>query len=163
MNALHDLTNDELACIGVSVSSPRALMHLLERREEVARVRQSLRDGSTTIVDIRDFVGALLAELQRGVRFPHDVAIAAVAVALQDHPGSFAEEYLRDLARTRIAELRASPMVAAACLERRRVTPATDKTVRLGPIPQPSFALDPAPQRPPRTLTSTTQHRVRAA
>lgn len=132
MESLESLNSDDLAELGITISSPRALRSLLDRRSEVAAVRRALREGGVEPDDIRNYVGRLLGSLTRGVRFPHDVALSALAVALQDHPGDFAVEFLEDLSRTRVSELRASPLVADACLQERQVTPVTFGDLLIG-------------------------------
>lgn len=125
MSVLNDLDSEGLADLGATIGGAEALRLVLSQRPEVSAVRRALAEGALAFPDVRDFVSTLLMDLRRGERFPHDVALAALAVALEDHPGDHAAAYLEDLARTRIAELRASPIVAAACLRERRVVPAT--------------------------------------
>jgi hypothetical protein len=59
-------------------------------------------------------------DLRRGECFPHDLALAALAVALEYRPTPFAKEYLRDLSRLRLAEMSTSVRLAQECLAHSR-------------------------------------------
>src|SRR5687768_8742705 len=106
MNQLLVLTTDEfIASIG-AVSSPKALRKHLMQCAEVQAVRKALADGLITEATIERFTDELMDDFVRGTHFPHELALAALAVALETRHTDFAENYLLDLARLmKIAEV----------------------------------------------------------
>lgn len=118
-NLLEQLTfNDFYLSLGF-ILPPPSMRRLLLASKEVQRVQESLRSGEITEAMIRDFVASLMGSLKKGLRFPHDLALASLAVALERRPTDFAEEYLCDLARLRLAEMSTSISVARECLKQR--------------------------------------------
>lgn len=91
--------------------------------DEVAMLRYSIRSGAVGEEDIREFVAEVLNVFDPGVRYEEDIAVCAVAVALEDHYSLFAEEYLIDLASVRSRELSFASRIAAECLKHRRTVP----------------------------------------
>jgi len=116
---LDALTRDEFALETAFVSTVEALRRALGRSAEVRAVRRALDEGLLCESTIRRFVGAMMGDLRRGVRFPHDLAMAALAVALERRGGDFADEFLNDLARLELAEMSLSIRVARLCLRQR--------------------------------------------
>jgi hypothetical protein len=105
---------------------PAALRLALQRLPGVKRLEIALRRGEITEEMIRNFAGALAAEFQEGTRLPGDLALAALAVVLEQRPTAFAEEYLCDLARLRLAEMTTSSRVARECLKNRFALPKNE-------------------------------------
>lgn len=96
-----------------------ALRNLMERSAEVQDLRAHLRSGEVVEADIRVFVETLLFEFKVGEHLAGDLALAAIAVALEPFQFSesgFAAEYIRDLANILRSEMRTSSRVARACL-----------------------------------------------
>jgi hypothetical protein len=98
---------------------PRALRSQLHARSEVQDVSAALANGGLKEHAVREFVTSLLAGLCNGERFPHDLTLAALAVALEARPTEFAREYLQDLADLDVAEMSSSIHVARECLKQR--------------------------------------------
>jgi hypothetical protein len=117
MNALQELLSDEFqASIGV-VGSPEGLRRCLLKSGFVAAIRDVLWTGQLTEASIERFVAALMKDFQRGIQFPHELPMAAIAVALESRKTKFSEDYLIDLARLKkIAEMDVAPRLAAICL-----------------------------------------------
>jgi hypothetical protein len=130
---LHVLTTDDFTDgVGV-VLPPSPLRHVLQRAPHVRRIGAALRYGQITEQDIRVFVAQLLREFKPGELFRHDIALAALAVAMEHCGDRFAEEYLIDLARVERPEFRAAYRVARECLKARYAFPQTQ--VRMARYP----------------------------
>ena len=71
-----------------------------------------------------------MRDFKRGTQFPHEPALAAIAVAIESRQTKFADDFLLDLARlNKIAEMDLAPRVAAICLqERLKTTKVTRRT-----------------------------------
>jgi hypothetical protein len=122
---LLDLTTDDFNdSIGV-VLPPSPLRHVIQRSSQVRRIGEALRYGQITEQDIRRFVAQMLREFKPGELFRHDIALAALAVAMEHWGDGFAEEYLIDLARIERPEFRAAYRVARECLKARYRFPQT--------------------------------------
>lgn len=105
------------ASIG-SLTSPKALRRSLLHRPEVASVREALRNGHISEGTIERFVDSLMADFQRGTQFPHELALAALACALDGRRTEFAYNYLLDLARLqKFSELDIAPKIGGQCLQ----------------------------------------------
>ena len=115
--ALERLTSDELFLSVAGLSTPNALHRFLGTRYEVAEVREALREGAISEEALRRFLSRLTEDFRRGERFVHELAFAALAVAMETRPTSFAEEFLQDLARLQIGEISIATRVARECLE----------------------------------------------
>jgi hypothetical protein len=118
--------------VGV-VLPPAPLRRVLQRTVEVRRIETALRYGELTQQDIRGFVAQLLREFKPGELFVHDIALAALAVAMEHWSDRFAEEYLIDLARVERPEFRAAYRVARQSLKARYAFPQTQ--VRMARYP----------------------------
>lgn len=116
------LTDDFLASIGV-VSNPSALRRTLLKNEHVIELRQAMTLSKTSERSVREFCDLLYRDFERGAQFPHELALAAVAVILEDRRTEFAEEYLLDLARLNIQEMSLAPRVARECYAHWRSLP----------------------------------------
>ena len=103
--------------------SPAAVRRSLMKSPFVRHVAAALRFGAITEGIIQEFVSSIMAEFTNGLRLQNDLALAALAVALELRPTEFAEEYLHDLARLDLAEMRTSINVARECLKSRCSVP----------------------------------------
>ena len=83
-------------CAGV-ITGPVALRHFLAGREEARNLGEAVQSGLVEEGSLREFVSALLQDLQKGLHFPHDLMLAALAVAVEGWAAPFTEEYLRGL------------------------------------------------------------------
>jgi hypothetical protein len=116
---LEQLASDGFQSVFGSVSTTQALLRVLRRTPAVRQVRESLASEQLSDGDLRAFVAELLHAWSPGRLFPHDVALAAIAVVLESRFTSFADEYLHDLARLRAPEVPKATRVARLCLEAR--------------------------------------------
>ena len=123
---LEDLTSEDLAVRLAFLSTPSALRACLQKTAEVAELTRELRLGAITEDGIKSFMSGLLEDLRIGERFQQEMAVAALAVALETRPTDFAEQFLRNLSGLRLAEMGAAARVARECLKR-RVTLADSK------------------------------------
>ena len=113
-------------------SNPAAVRRRLARMPEVAAIREALKQGAITEETIRRFVSHLTSDFVRGEHFAHEDALAAICVALEAQPTDFADEFLHDLARLKLAELSLAIRVARECVDRRvGVANRTDRTLNL--------------------------------
>ena len=109
--------------------SNEALYAFLSQAQEVLDLRRALGSGEVLEKEIRDFTNRLLRDFRPNVLFEHDIALAALAVALsRDWNTPFAEEYIIDLAKLRNPEFRRS--IAVARLAARRLYQNTDTLSR---------------------------------
>lgn len=120
MTALGNLQNEEIQTKGFVISTAEALKAFLKYRPEVVGLRKAIEAGEVTQTDIEEYVAELLRSFSSGKKFAHEIDLAAISMALETFPGSFAEEYLEDLSRLQIQELALAPRVARLCLARRR-------------------------------------------
>jgi len=118
------LSDDFIAEVGV-VSSPRGLRRAIYKSDRVAVLRRAISCGSITETDIRQFTERLMKDFSRGEKFPHELALAALAIALENRRTEFAEEYLLDLARLNIVEMSLAPGVARDSVRHWRQLPRT--------------------------------------
>jgi hypothetical protein len=116
---LERLKSEDFALtVGFLVPSP-ALGGKLRATREVQEVIAALAEGRLTDEEVRAFVSMLLADLRQGERFAHDLALAALAVALEGRTTALAQEYLQELADLERAEMSTSIRVARECLRQR--------------------------------------------
>ena len=118
-DVLKNLKEDSFVVRFACGSSPEGLRRALARTDEVRVARESLSSGVLTEDAIQDFVEALLFDFQAGTAFPHDIALATIAVLLESRPTNFAAQYLEDLSSLRRNEMMMSPGVAKFCLHAR--------------------------------------------
>ena len=89
-----------------------------------------MTDDASTRVRLSTYAG--LSSRRAILRI--ELALAALAVAVERRPTDFAEEFLHDLARPQIAEMGLAIRVARECLRHRTsVAVTTAKTRSLGP------------------------------
>lgn len=121
---LSDLTTSSFE-MGVPIAANARTLRLLLRRNGIVRQLASrVADGSISDQEIEAFAGELIAEFDPGTRFPHQLALAALAVALESRYTPFAQRYLAQLGALRLEELRDCIDVARECLGHRERTTA---------------------------------------
>jgi hypothetical protein len=98
------------------VLSGKLVRRVLQRHEEVQTLARALDIGTVTTQNVEDFVRNEVGLIQRGVPLESDLAIAALAVALESSPSVFARRFITDLASLNIMEMRVSISVARECL-----------------------------------------------
>lgn len=116
---LDELISDSFVLSLGFLSTPTTLRRQLLRSKEVREVREALQQGAITEKTIREFVSSLLASFRVGARFEHELALATLAVVLERRPSDFAEEFLLDLAKLKLAEMPLCIRVARECLKHR--------------------------------------------
>jgi len=116
---LSHLTTDSFVLAAGFLSTPAAIHRHLALSAEVHEIRKGLRQGAITEETIREFVSSLMSLFHVGQRFEHEMALAALAVALERRPTDFAEEFLFDLAKLKLAEMPLCIRVARECLQQR--------------------------------------------
>lgn len=114
---LNQLTSDSFVLSAGIIATPEALRHFLLRSKEVHEVRNALRQGAITEETIRELVSSLMKDFRVGTRFEHELALAALAVVLERWATDFAEEFLLDLAKLKLAEMPLGIRVARECLK----------------------------------------------
>jgi hypothetical protein len=116
---LRALQSEEFtASVGFLLPTP-ALHQVLSRSPLVRDITKALAAGELTEDAIREFVESLMSDLQQGQHLPHDLALAALAVSLEHHPGPFAEEFLHSLSQLKLAEMSVSIRIANECRRHR--------------------------------------------
>lgn len=116
---LEQLASEPIQLLSACLSTASALRRGLARSAEVRAVREAVETGALTEGMMRAFVSGLMAELTTGESFAHDHTLSALAVVLEPLDLSFAEEFLQDLSRLRLAEMGMSVRVARECLKHR--------------------------------------------
>jgi hypothetical protein len=119
-----DSTFDSFGALPTPAVVRRALMSL----REVKLLAGAIRHGTVTEIQIRRFTSELVSCYQPNTAFPSGMALAALAVALEQSQSDFAEEYLLDLARLKLSELHLSIQVAKACLKARSLLNKNEKS-----------------------------------
>lgn len=119
MNVLDELLGEEIQTEGFAISTATALRIFLQQREEVRDLREALRSNRVTPTHITEFVEELLQSFRKGEKFEDELALAAIAVSLENYSVQFAEEYIQDLANLSIKEMPLAPRVARLCLANR--------------------------------------------
>ena len=99
---------------------PSPMRHVLQKSSFVQDINNAVKSGEITERDIREFAASIRVE--RGKKSIDDLALAAVAVALEDIETDFAHEYINDLAALNVSEIVLSRYVA------REVLKETEKT-----------------------------------
>jgi len=123
---LEQLKSEGFASEAAFLSTATALRSYLARTNEVVSLRKALERGAITDEALRQFVALLMRDLRPDERFPHELALSALAVALETRSTGLAEEFLNDLARLRLAEMSICIRVARECVHN-RVSLATSK------------------------------------
>jgi hypothetical protein len=106
--------------VGFIATAP-ALYRMLKKRPEVQQIKNALASGELTEEQLRTFVAEPMQQFRAGESFRDDLALATLAVALEDRPTEFAEEFLRDLGNVQVAEMPMSTRVARECRQGRKL------------------------------------------
>lgn len=120
---LDRLTDDEFHLSLGFMHTPAAIRRALLRSPDVKRLAAAIRYGLIHEDVIGRFVGSVTGPFEKGRRLPDDLALAALAVVLERRPTAFAEEFLHDLSRLDLTEMRLSIGVARECLANRYSLP----------------------------------------
>jgi hypothetical protein len=113
---LERLKSDEFQVPLAFIATAPALRRALRRRQEVQEIVAALTAKVIAEESLREFTNGLLRDLKPGEKFPHELAVSALAVALEGRPTAFADEFLHDLANLHLAEMSMSIRVARECL-----------------------------------------------
>ncbi len=138
---------------------PAAQRIALQRCRAVQDAAAAIRRREISWKTIRSFVDSQVSQFERGKRLPGDLALAALAVVLEQFSADFAEEFLCDLARLQLPEMLSSIRVARECLKHRLLLPRNEIRISKYPSDQKITA--------PRSLVaqkqSTTKEKRHAA
>jgi hypothetical protein len=113
----------------VVASTPRILRLRLRRCHEIRGLREQYDEGTLPDALLRQFVNGLLRRNRDPDWFPHQTALAAIAVVLEERFSPFSEMYLIDLARVKTGRLATASRVARLCLDARRMAPRNEMRV----------------------------------
>lgn len=130
-NALDKLKSMDFLLTVSPITTASGFRRCLQKSPFVTELRQSLVRGEITEKYIRRFVSESMKDFQRNIQFPHEPALAAVAVALESRKTPFVEEFLNDLARLEINEMDVAPRVAGACLAAWSTLPSSEHRTAL--------------------------------
>jgi hypothetical protein len=119
------LSSDDFQTVFGLISSAEGLYGALRRSPQVAEVRAFLTTGRLDDDQLRSFVAELLEAWSPNHLFPHDIALAALAVVLESRFTGFADEYLLDLARLRSPQIPKATRIAQLCLAARTASAHT--------------------------------------
>jgi hypothetical protein len=122
---LRHLGTDEFSDAIGFVLPPAPMRRALQSSPHVRALESALRYGQVTDAEVQQFLSKLLTDFRPGEVFRHDIALAALAVAMEHWYHPFAEDYLLDLARVQRSEFRCSFRVARECLKARYAFPRT--------------------------------------
>lgn len=147
MSSLDALLNSEFAMLALTVGTPDALASIFRSRPEIEAIRQALSEGALGIEEIREFVSTLVQQFQPNQKFSYDYVLGALAVALENIPGKFADGFLNDLSSLSVREIPLSPRIARIAISERnrQLIQTTSKFFTL-PIPaqmQRGLAIEP--------------------
>ena len=140
MRELDDLRSVPFQDLASSISTAEGLRAFLTSRPEVLSLRRAVATEAVGAQELREFIRTLLLGFTPNRKFADDVSIAAVAVAVETHPASFAQEFLDVLGQLVAAEIPLAPRVARICLRerRRRVSGMTTRQLTISnPVPGP--------------------------
>ncbi len=125
MNVLEKIKTEEFV-IDLGYQLPAKPMHkLLSGCPETLKIREGYQNGSISEVEIRDFVQGLLKEFKFDEKFYYDLTLATIAVALEKCYTNFADEYLYDLSKLELTELKIASDIAKDCLMEKEKLPLT--------------------------------------
>lgn len=119
MTLLDRIKSDEFIYSTGFALPPKAMRSALLRLRECSAFRDLYWNGAVTESMLRKYIQALMSDLNIGKRFPFDMTLALIAVALEPFSDTFADEYLYDLSRLELMELPVSIGLARVCLAER--------------------------------------------
>ncbi|MGA3122614.1 MAG: hypothetical protein ABSF69_17755 [Polyangiaceae bacterium] len=133
---LSELTSQEFEDAVGPLLPPAVLRMVLLKNLLVNKIADAFQTGTVTKQNLRDFIRSEVAELRRGEPLSHDLALAALAVALEGSPSSFASEFISGLATLDIVEMQQSVFMAKECMKNRRAAPRTEgRSFQISPPP----------------------------
>ena len=121
------LLSDEFDVAIGPIVRPPALRRVLAANPAVRAVTGGLASGEISETSIEEFVRECIAGYAPGQRVPGELALAAVAVAIERTQSEFAQRFLELLRGCFGPDLRVAPRVAAECLEWRRTALAQNQ------------------------------------
>jgi hypothetical protein len=122
MDLLDALSSEEFEVkVGPFVPAPSLRRRLMET-SEVRAVSKALLNQTLVDENINTHVNRLIQEFKPGKRFDHDLALSALAVALETRTTKFSEDFLDMLSKLHIMEMPISPRVATECQAHRKLT-----------------------------------------
>ena len=123
MNLLERIKSDDfIFSIGYEMP-PKAIRYILVRTEECKQLRDEYRSGNLSEAELRRYIQNLLGEFVSGKKFPYDMTLSLLAVALETLYARFADEYLSTLANLELVEMPLSIRVAKFCVQKRQQRP----------------------------------------
>lgn len=124
MSILNKIKSEDFI-IDLGYQLPARPMHkVLSERSETLMFRESYQNGSIEEQEIKNFVYDLLKDFKYGENFYNDLTLATIAVALEKCYTDFAKEYLYDLSKLELTELKLAAEVAKVCLMERERYPS---------------------------------------
>ncbi len=102
---LDNLKSESLLLPTLALNSAPALREFLRHTAEVNAVKTALERGSTTELSVRRFVCGLMVDLRKQVLFPHDITVAALAVAVERLSMPWIDTFLEELSSLNMAEM----------------------------------------------------------
>ena len=117
MNLLERIKSDDfIFSVGYEVP-PKAIRYILARTEECKQLRDLYCSGNLSEAALRRYIQDLLGEFVPNKKFPYDMTLSLIAVALEPLYKRFADEYLSILASLELLEMPLSIRVAESCLQ----------------------------------------------
>lgn len=113
---LSQLLTDEFADSIGWLPPAKALRYLLKRRPEVAAIARARTANELPDSEVRTFLTQLVRAVRPGFRFEHELAIAALLVALETEPTPSVHGLLSEFARLDWLEIRTVSEVAQVAL-----------------------------------------------
>jgi len=107
------------------LTSWQGMRRFLLKSKTVSDLRDSIARGAVTENAIQRFVDHLGDDFEKGKQFPHELALGALAVALEERSTPFVDHFLLDLARLNIIEMSLCPFVARESRKRWATLPRT--------------------------------------
>ena len=102
----------------------RPMYKLLSGCPETLKIREGYQNGSISESEIKDFVQGLLKEFKFDEKFYYDLTLATIAIALEKCYTDFANEYLYDLSKLELTELKIASDIAKVCLMEKEKLPS---------------------------------------
>ena len=120
MSLLKKIRSDDfIFSIGYEMP-PKAIRYILVRTKECKQLRDAYWSGHLSEAELRRYIQSLLEEFVYGEKFPYDMTLSLIAVALETLHTRFADEYLSTLANLELSEMPLSIRVAKFCVQKRQ-------------------------------------------
>ena len=95
---------------------PARLRLLMLEDNSVTELHEAIRVGEISWEQLKEFVDTIVSGFKPGFTLDGDIALCAIAVAIEDFESEFSEEYLNKLSKLKAAEVRKPVRVAIECL-----------------------------------------------